>query len=494
MKSFLNPVQEIFQFFEDSMAVSVGFAMGAQKFKDLNALLHVSVIGGFVCGFAALCLMGSLAMSDSIAGPMLNPSFRHNEALISAGCDLIPGTEQLLSHARIYWILQTAAWMPFFVNKGVLGFLLGAGDFAGMAIPMIVQTTVPISLWFYLSANTAMNELIILGVANGLAPWITTVSILLYLLRNKKLTSQYHLHRLPLCTREGQRRSCPRFIAVGKKAIGEGLQLMVVDVAIQISITLTMYITAAMGFEAAYKIAAAQAAYVILGPSYVIGFVTYLKTQGASALARGQHARLSYSIAFFTLIMIFLSISAVIGAQVKGKQLALTFSETACVYASKRECSSVYVNIFKGTDNAEDVFSLLGPVTAIQIMFAFSRAFIMIFQDYAFMARAAVASLVVVYVPAIIISTTVLRSSSALFVTMYIPHVALLLVFGTRTYVNLKKVIAGVPGPWVTRRESMSLYDGNEDDNDDTSDDEDDDGMLLNAYQMDGYGSVNQKA
>ena len=150
MTSFLDPVQEIFQFFEDSMAVSVGFAMGKQSFKDLNALLHVSVIGGFVCGLAALCIMGSLAMTDSIAGPMLNPSYRHNEALINAGCDLIPKTEQLLSHARVYWILQTAGWIPLFINKGTLGFLLGAGDFTGMAIPMIVQTTIPISVVLFI--------------------------------------------------------------------------------------------------------------------------------------------------------------------------------------------------------------------------------------------------------------------------------------------------------------------------------------------------------
>ena len=77
--------------------------------------------------------------------------------------------------------------------------------------------------------------------------------------------------------------------------------------------------------------------------------------------------------------------------------------------------------------------------------------------------------------------------------SMYIPHLALLLVFGIRTFLNLKKAIAGVPGPWVTRRESIASYDGNEED-DGHSDDEGGDGMLLDANQMNGYGSVNQRA
>ena len=62
------------------------------------------------------------AVSSTPAYTPLHPLTPHS----GAGCPLLPNTSQLLSHARVYWLLTAAAWLPAFVGKGVLGFFLGA--------------------------------------------------------------------------------------------------------------------------------------------------------------------------------------------------------------------------------------------------------------------------------------------------------------------------------------------------------------------------------
>jgi hypothetical protein len=46
--------------------------------------------------------------------------------LIAAGCELVPTTPMLIEHARVYFLLSAARWLPNFVTKGVVGFLVGA--------------------------------------------------------------------------------------------------------------------------------------------------------------------------------------------------------------------------------------------------------------------------------------------------------------------------------------------------------------------------------
>ena len=95
MSVFLTPVEEIFAFIEDTMTVKVGYALAAGRFTDLNILLNISVMGGFICGFVAFLLMALVTLNDTFAGYILNPSEISNQKLIDAGCTIIPTTEEL---------------------------------------------------------------------------------------------------------------------------------------------------------------------------------------------------------------------------------------------------------------------------------------------------------------------------------------------------------------------------------------------------------------
>ncbi len=73
-----------------------------------------------------------------------------------------------------------------------------------------------------------------------------------------------------------------------KEIVVEGLELMVVDLAVQLSITITVYVAASQGFQDVYKLAAAQAAYPVLGPSYLVGTMLFFKVMGARMVSLGR--------------------------------------------------------------------------------------------------------------------------------------------------------------------------------------------------------------
>ena len=74
MSAFLTPIGEIFAFLEDAMVVRVGYALAADRKSELNLLLHISTIGGLVCGVVAFLCMVAVAFNESAAAAVLNPS------------------------------------------------------------------------------------------------------------------------------------------------------------------------------------------------------------------------------------------------------------------------------------------------------------------------------------------------------------------------------------------------------------------------------------
>ena len=112
MASFLEPVKEIFAFLEDAMIIKVGYAIAAGRYRELNALLHISIIGGAMCGLVAFVAMAIIAFNDASANVLLNPSAVPNQRIIDSGCSLIPTAAQILIKARPYWLLISASWIP----------------------------------------------------------------------------------------------------------------------------------------------------------------------------------------------------------------------------------------------------------------------------------------------------------------------------------------------------------------------------------------------
>ena len=315
MSSFLTPVEEIFVFLEDTMTVKVGYAVAACNYSELNALLHIGVYGGMLSGLVAFIFTSFLAYNHQTAEMILNPSHQSNSIFIKDGCLLIPTTEMILSNAYTYWILSTLAWIPKFASKSIDGFLVGAGSILPMLSSTVVSATVPVSLWFILKDR--MPALSALGWAYGVQDWIKACIFFLYFYCNVGLRKKYKLHCVGCCCNQSNKHKHNDYEHVKETTEEEledgdeeihissswkivftdvikgGVQLMIVDLAVQLSITITIYLASTQSLATGYKLAAAQAAYWSFGPSYLVGINMMLKLIGSRLMGRGETKKVS---------------------------------------------------------------------------------------------------------------------------------------------------------------------------------------------------------
>ncbi len=485
MQSFLAPVQEIFAFLEDTMTVKVGYAVAAMNYSELNALLHIGVIGGAVSGVAAFLLMVWVAFYNTTAEAVLNPSHASNQQLIDDGCALVPTTAHLLAHARTYWVLLTLAWIPNFAAKSVFGFLVGAGHLAPMMFAMIVQATVPIGLWFTLKDR--MRPLTALGWSYGTQDWVLAAIFFAYFCASSSLRRTYRL-RCMVCrcgcggggggrgAAKGEQdntavapdsdanakpagaASTTSWTKVLRDVVAGGLMLMVVDLSVQLSITGSIYAAASQNLATGYKLAAAQAAYWSFGPSYLVGTNMLLKIIGSRLMGRGETRKYLLHLLYGVGISVSVAIGAIFLGVYAGQGMAWDFGETACEYAGQGEaCGRIYAAIFMGTDSLGVLMSsVLGPTVAMQLMFMVVRASLATCHDFSFMAKASAACFVVGFTPSIVYAHFVARTATAYFLAMYVPHGLMILVFGWRLWQHGKAILAGRPGPWSTHSETMA--------------------------------------
>ena len=269
------------------------------------------MIGGVFSGFLAFLFTTFIGFFHGTSEAVLNPSHASNQLLINGGCTLVPTTEQILIHAHTYWMLLTLSWIPKFASKAIFGFLVGAGQMLPFVIASIVQATVPITLWFVLKET--MPPLTALGISYGTQDWVLAIIFFTYFYCSKKLRADYKLrcifcrsccHQssssttassssstmsstdtttlLSTTTTTTDKTSFTSLSKVLRDVIVGGVQLMIVDLSVQLSITITIYLAASQHLATGYKLAASQAAYWSFGPSYLVGINLMLKLIGRS--------------------------------------------------------------------------------------------------------------------------------------------------------------------------------------------------------------------
>ena len=156
--------------------------------------------------------------------------------------------------------------------KGLAGFFVGILELFPYLFPGIIQAVVPISLWFGLLSNTDIYPLTIcnftvcfnmdychdvlsvLGAAQGYSRKNTIRCLC------RCDSSESQANDAPSIT-DGASSKHSSIWKLVIECVAEGFQLMLVDVAIQLSSTITTYLAVSKHFETAFKIVAPQAAY-----------------------------------------------------------------------------------------------------------------------------------------------------------------------------------------------------------------------------------------
>jgi len=317
---------------------------------------------------------------------------------------------------------------------------------------MIVTAVVPITFWFVLLQYRAQlygvvsNPLSILGIAYGTADWILAIIFAFFLFFNKSLHEKYQLKLIPW----GRHMGTEFWKTVGEVA-KEGGELMVVDLSIQLSLTITIYVAATQHFEFAYKLSAVQAAYWTHGPQYLIGMMLFVKMVGAQLIASKEYYTFLRMFAVTGLVTLGLFISGILAAVSARFPTAYSFGQNACIFATTPECLPIYESIFQGTDSLPTVFGAFGAIVGTQLLFILLRAGLAMCYDFKFMAISSVVTFIFVYIPMISTVSTVSNpyTTTLYYIAMYSPHFALIIVFGTRLIMNFMKLYRDEPGPWT---------------------------------------------
>jgi hypothetical protein len=205
--------------------LEVGYAIATARHADLNVLLHVSVLGGIACALFGWVVMLALAASP-VAYSLVDPSAASNRALIEAGCSLIPTSEEVFTQVKGLWFLRTAAWLPNFATKGLLGFFIGTKQYLIYCLPLLVSATVPVILWFMAFAHNSLSTLDIIGVAYTAGDWLIGLVFVAYFVFNSSLRERYSLKLW------GGSSGRIGWSKVVKEVVLDGLALMLVDLAI----------------------------------------------------------------------------------------------------------------------------------------------------------------------------------------------------------------------------------------------------------------------
>jgi hypothetical protein len=260
-----------------------------------------------------------------------------------------------------------------------------------------------------------MAPLSILGLAYGSAPWLILVVYMLLLWRSNELRSTY---RLKLLLFSPDRPPMTEVWRVVSTAVRDGLALMAVDVAVQLSLTLSIYIAASRNFEKAYALAAAEAAYWQFGPTYLVSSLIMFKIVGSQLIVTGKTAAFAYLSLIIAAFSICMAAGAVVAAVTKRQAVAFDYGSSACIYASSSACAPSYVRLFYGNDSLPLVFEAFGVTVGLQMLFELLRAGLAVCHDFTFLAKAAVLNFVLVFVPAIAVARFVFDTALAYYLAM----------------------------------------------------------------------------
>jgi len=514
-EAFLVPYSAIFQFIEDIVLVKVNYAIGSGNKVLTNQLVHAGIAGSFGTGLIAAVLATILGVIPPVLHALTNPGLQNDEKLYP-GCEFISNSRTGIVP---YWLFEAWSMPGDQIGLVMSGFMIGALEVETIGwIGAVSIATIPI-IWFSRVMST-MSPLLLLGSAEFTAAWALPVLSIAYiasplgadlrehtgvhlkagelyknvalLLRNSEDeesltdgndTAGSDMHRRRLnesevgignyqATRDGLEEangSQSHHLELAspqkettKTLLAEGIKIMVMDVAIQACISLSIYLALSKDAAVGYQLTALQAALPTYGIAYALGMGMAFKILGPQLIARERFKDFA-TVGRLTVVCAYLLVPLIVGAVVPfGKGLAFTYGENACAFAKDAECLPFFNKIF-GANVSGGPYTLpltfdVFPVGAsIEAVFFVLRASLLACMDLNFMLKST-AGAVVVYIPTIIVATLVPpfgSQAAAFFVAMYVPQFVLVCLFTVRFELLVRKMLRGEDGPW-TRKSSVS--------------------------------------
>jgi hypothetical protein len=516
-EAFLVPYSAIFQFIEDIVLVKVNYALGSGNKERTDQLVHAGIAGSFGTGLFASVLATILGVIPPVLQALTNPGLQNDEKLYP-GCEFIAKNNL---GVLPYWLFEVWAMPGTQIGLVMSGFMMGAleletiGWIGGVSLAMI-----PI-IWFSRVLST-MNPLLLLASAEFTAAWTLPVLATAYIVsplgedlrrhtgvnlevgklfknialllrdtnpgtpsndedmkmesgeecqtddKNEDLQNEMEetmVERPQNGLEEAMMEIPPRPGLLPaeeeentKTLLAEGIKIMVMDVAIQACISLSIYLALSKDAAVGYQLTALQAALPTYGIAYALGMGITFKIVGPQLLARKMFREFSI-IGRLTVLCGYLLVPLIIGAVVPFRRgMAFSYGENACAYAKNSQCVPFFTKVFGpnvagGPYTLPFTFDVFSVGAAIEAVFFVLRASLLACMDLDYMLWST-AGAVIVYVPAIIVATVVPpfgSQAAAFFVAMYVPQFVLICLFTVRIELLIRKMLGGERGTWGSK-------------------------------------------
>ena len=458
---FLVPLQEIFRFLEDTVLVRISRAIGAKQRAVARKIfwysrcerppplvltcalslhrtgLRYSAISGTL--LALLCTV--LALEDRTAKALLQPGQaggRNSCALLDASIDKV----------RDFFILQAWQTPLLFAMMVLEGYLMAAMHFVSMLWARLPGLIVLVALFYALDRNpTNLAAIYLASTATNLA------FTALFLAKDKGLAERTGVYITKEQTPDGshhESESDASDVALDSASTAslarDGLKVMMLDLSIQLSTTITYYLAYASSAATAYKLVAVGAAMPQLGLIYAGLLALMLKVFGASMLGCGNVSGFIFLSRGALVVCASLWVSLLVQLTAFRRPLWYEYGQSACLFASSESCIPLYESIFHSDESLFDLNDTVGVVVAVQLAMGTCRGILMALLDFDFIYQLSIGSFVIAYIPAILIACEVYdRSANSMLIATYITDFFILAGMIVRVVRKLKSLDAAMP-------------------------------------------------
>lgn len=250
--------------------------------------------------------------------------------------------------------------------------------------------------------------------------------------------------------------------------------IMCMDVMVQLSKSLAIYLALASDAATAYQLTALDSYLPQYGMAYTLGMAWGFKVFGTVFLSIKEYGYF-FKTARVYLVCTFLIVPVILGTTLPptfNAGLALSSGENTCEYAHSTQCVQFFTNIYG--PNAEGgeftlfhTFTVFAFGSAVESIFVVTRAMIISLLDFNYMLKST-AMTTVLYIAAIVVACVVkpfAKQPISFWIAMYIPQLVLILLFIGRLHTLFRRMVKGdVKGALRSRfKQKMSPFAANPD-------------------------------
>lgn len=442
--ALLVPFSSIFLCFEDVLFMTIGFLAGIRDPRGVGTVVLASAALGLVCGVLAAGLFTGFAAWEAAFEFLLAPTLFQ-----VPGCEGLPTTAEILTEAKPYWLLTVWSWPISFMANTFSGFLLGTGKGGSWGLATVMAKIVFLVVVRSSQHHLTLKRLGLATLADAIVTLLMTLIPVVAIFWERR-HARSHSSFDPEVNR-------PKVVRVLAGNLCRGI---VLNGCVQLGLILGTYAAAHKGPGPFYQVTLLQFVMPYYGRTWTLGLEKFIKMNAAPHVGQQHFHEFRDFILDQNKAAVVTTALSVIVLMTCSQQIAYSLSKASCAFATQAACVPAYIamygnGVMDGNSLPEAFTSFIFAVVALSF-FQVAKVGLYSSLDIVFMARAAVAIFVILFVPITLGSIIWLKTATAIYIAMYFPVIVLAFFLMVKLLINVEAMIDGRAGPWLECTELLT--------------------------------------